>query len=369
VPVRAEAFYSELGVLELGLHVTPEALRRFRLTFSTRLDASVTPSTAPGDKPALPQPSGAVAGRIDEAKELVDGFFGNKRKDVDPKRVKELRRDLEKILGLREQWTTATNRELGGVLLAGAKNRRRSADHERVFFQLLGFALRPGVGAPFDDWRLEQLWPLWKEGVQYVADKTNWSSWWILWRRVASGLSAERQRDIGGYLLPWLLEQGTGKKGEGATPHGQDEMIRLAASLERLPASQKAELGAFVWKKLGRGGVTSYWPIGRLGARAPLCGSAADVVPAPLVAQWIDKVLNADLKTAEGASFALAQLARLTGDRARDIDEELRRRVIERMEKAQAPATLVRMVREHVELTADDEGQMLGDALPPGLRL
>jgi hypothetical protein len=369
VPVRVEALFSEIGTLDLSLKVTDEALRRFQLQFSTRqaTDGSV-PSEGAARAGQVPKAEG-LPKRIEEGRDLVLAFFGNKSKDVDKARVKDLRRDLEKIFGLRETWTTGLGRELAGALLGGAKNRRRSVEHERVFFQLTGFGLRPGFGAPFDDWRIEQLWPLWKEGVQYVNEKPTWSSWWVMWRRVAGGLSSERQREIGAWLKPWVLEQGTGKKGLGPTPHGQDEMIRLLSSLERLSAAEKVEIGDFVLKKIGRGGVTSFWPLGRLGARTLLAGSAHDVVGIDTAARWVDKILNADLKTGEGSAFALAQICRVTGDRARDLDAGLRQKVAERLEKAAAPAHLSRMVRERVEWTAEDEAQAFGEALPPGLRL
>ena len=367
-PVRVEAFFSEIGTLELSLKMSEEALRRFSLTFSTRAtDGGVDAATAvrAGEVPraeSLPK-------RMEDGRELVLAFFGNKSKDVDKAKVKDLRRDLEKMFGVRDTWSTGLNRELGGALLGGAKNRRRSLEHERAFCQLVGFTLRPGFGASFDDWRIEQLWPLWREGVQNISEKPTWSSWWVLWRRIAGGLSAERQQEIGAYLRPWLLDQGTGKKGSGPAPHGQDEMVRLWASLERLSAHSKVEAGEFVLKKLGRGGVSTWWPLGRLGARQLLAGSAHDVVPAQVAAQWVDKLLHIDIKTAEGAAFALAQLARVTNDRTLDLDIALRRKVAERLDKAGAPAHLAQMVRERVEWTAEDDAQAFGEALPPGLRL
>ncbi|MCC7070308.1 MAG: hsp70 family protein [Deltaproteobacteria bacterium] len=364
-PVRVAAFFSEVGTLDLSLQMTPEALRRFSLSFSTRAQGGDEGSAAT----AAPTKAEGIHRRLEEGRELTLQFYGSKNKGVDTKRVKDLRRELEKLFGERDTWSTGLNRELCGTLLGAAKNRRRTVDHERVFCQLLGFTLRPGVGVPFDDWRMEQLWPLWKEGLQHTGEKPSWASWWVMWRRVAAGLSTERQQDIGAYLKPWLLEQGTGKKGEGPTPHGTDEMVRLVASLERLAAADKVELGAFVLKKIGRGGVSTYWPLGRLGARHLLAGSAHEVVPAAVASEWAEKIMNADLKSAEGAVFALAQLARVTGDRARDLDPALRGRIAERLTKAGAPAHLVQMVREQVEWTAADEAQAFGEALPPGLRL
>jgi molecular chaperone DnaK (HSP70) len=367
VPVRLEATLTEVGTLELALKMTDEALERFQLSFSTRLDG-VVDDGGRGAAGAVPA-AGPVHKRIDEGKDLVLGFFGTKSKDVDPKKVKDLRRDLEKIFGLRETWPLPLLRELGGTLVTGAARRRRTAEHERAFFQLLGWCLRPGSGAAFDDWRIEQVWPLWKEGVQYIAEKPTWSSWFVLWRRVANGLDAARQAEVWAYLKPWLLEQGTGKKGVGAAPAGQDEMIRLACSLERISSTEKAALGEFVMKKLGRGGLLSAWPLGRLGARVPLAGSAHDVVDAAVAARFVDKILESDLKTLDGALFALATIARRTGDRARDVDAAVRDRVIARLEKAGAPAALVGVVKDVVPLSADDEAAAFGDALPVGLRL
>jgi hypothetical protein len=367
VPVRIEALLSEVGTLELSLKTTPEALQRFRLSVNTRLDGTVDGDGA-ARAGSVPK-AGPVHKRLEEGKSLLLGYYGGKSKDVDSKRVKDVRRDLEKIFGPRQEWSLPLARELGGVLLTGAARRRRSVEHERAFFQLLGFCLRPGVGAAFDDWRVEQVWPLWKEGVQYVAEKPTWGSWFVLWRRLAGGLDAARQREIWDYLKPWLLDQGTGRKGVGPTPHGQDEMVRLACSLERLPASEKATLGDFVVKKLGRGGLGSFWPLGRLGARAPLQGNASDVVAADIATRWIDRLLEQDLSTADGAAFAVASIARLTGDRARDLDASTRERVIARLHKAQAPAAWIAMIREVVPWSAEDEAQALGDSLPVGLRL
>ena len=52
VPVRLEATVSEIGTVELALRMTPEALERFRLSFSTRLDGVVEASAAAKFMPA-----------------------------------------------------------------------------------------------------------------------------------------------------------------------------------------------------------------------------------------------------------------------------------------------------------------------------
>jgi hypothetical protein len=59
----------------------------------------------------------------------------------------------------------------------------------------------------------------------------------------------------------------------------------------------------------------------------------------------------------------------MTGDRSRDLPDEVRAAVIKRLETAHAPATWVTMVRETVELDEADEGRVFGESLPPGLKL
>ncbi|HNC68466.1 MAG TPA: hypothetical protein PLT85_15525, partial [Thauera aminoaromatica] len=67
--------------------------------------------------------------------------------------------------------------------------------------------------------------------------------------------------------------------------------------------------------------------------------------------------------------FAAAQLARLTGDRARDLAPELRDEVARRLAALRAPQSWITMVREVVSLDDADRRRSFGEALPPGLRL
>ena len=148
-------------------------------------------------------------------------------------------------------------------------------------------------------------------------------------------------------------------------------MTRLAAVLERLPAARKIELGELLLARLARKGESPqpWWAVGRLGGRVPAYGSAHDVVPAATAAVWLERVLALDWKAVAPAAFAATLLARLSGDRERDLDETLRARVLQRLRAAKAPATWLRMVEEVVELDEADAGRVFGEALPPGLRL
>jgi len=64
---------------------------------------------------------------------------------------------------------------------------------------------------------------------------------------------------------------------------------------------------------------------GRLGARVPVAGAAHHAVPPDVAATWLESLLALDFRSAEDAPFAVAQLARRSGDRALDLDEASRR--------------------------------------------
>ena len=93
------------------------------------------------------------------------------------------------------------------------------------------------------------------------------------------------------------------------------------------------------------------------------------MVETAVVEQWLAAIMSLDWKKVEPAGFAASHLARMTGDRSRDINETLRAEILRRLAAAGAPANWSAMVREVVQLDQADEKRMLGDALPPGLKL
>jgi hypothetical protein len=373
VPVHLRAGLTEIGTLELWC-VAETTRERWRLEFELRGSES---ESAPAVTESMPA---AFA----DARQWVERIFGGKPrpllevKGAPPKDVKQLWASLERTLGPREDWRPPVLRELWSVLLAGAQKRRRSAEHERVFFQLLGYSLRPGFGYPLDEWRCEQSARLFAEGVQFHKDKANWTEFWILWRRVAGGLTPARHQEIWNWLKPHLQIRVPARapkalpKVKGIQPEGLDEMVRLGASLEHLEPVDKAGLGAGIAARLqdpAAAGGPWIWALGRLGARAPIYGSVHKTLPSPQAAQWAEALLDPRIVTLEGALFALAQLARLTGDRSRDLDAEVRARVLQALQAGGAPASWERMVGEVVALEAADRVRALGDTLPVGLAI
>jgi molecular chaperone DnaK (HSP70) len=364
VPVQLEAALTEIGTLELWCAATDRDAR-WKLEFSLRQAARDAGEEVRSELAQAPR-------RLAEARAAVELFYG-KRAAVERGEVKGLFRELERLLGPREQWPTPLVRELWAALHAGRARRRRSADHERVWVQLTGWCLRPGFGAPLDGWRAEETWQVFREGLQHQGEPRAWQAWWVLWRRIAGGLDASAQRTLFESVAPFVRPREPRKpppRVPGVKPEAVDEMIRLAASLERLDPGEKVEAGEWVLARIEGEAPAPHllWSVGRLGARVPFHGSAHLVVAPAVAEEWAARLLALPVPRRE-LVFPLVQLTRRSGDRARDVDEAVRARVLAALADARAPEETIRAVRDVAAASEEEEGRIFGDSLPPGLRL
>lgn len=361
VIVQLAVNQTELGTLKIQCVYIEDNNQRWDVEFQIRKKGAVqTDAGLPAQFPAIV--------------EKIQAVFGSKSRQIDPKAVKNLRADLEKQLGCsRNEWETPLLRALFAVLLEGSKYRRRSDAHERVWLSLTGFCLRPGFGYPLDDWRVEQLWKNYPQGIQFVNETQNWTEWWTLWRRIAGGLNVQAQEqifaDIAKYINPAAARQaGIAKQIKN---RGYDDMVRVAAVLERLSVGKKIQLGEWLLKRLQKASEPdqTWWAVGRIGARMPFHGSSHNVIPADIVDKWLRQILPEDWKKIPQAGFAATLISRMSGDRARDIDEKMRRQIIGKLKLSKAPSSWIEMVEHVKELDEKEEKQIFGEALPPGLKL
>jgi hypothetical protein len=273
-----------------------------------------------------------------------------------------VRSALEALLGARGEWSGATCRALFDVFMAQRAGRGRSATHELSWLRLVGWCLRPGTGAPGDGARMRAMWQLYGDGLAHPS-KGNWGEWWILWRRVAPGLEPSQQQRIFDDVRAFF----TNPSPNAPRAPGQVELLQTLAALERLPPAHKEAAGEWFMQRAEA--VGTYLPIGRLGARVPLHGGGEHVVRPDVAQAWLEKLLALDWKRANGAAFAAALIARISGDAARDVPPELRRTVAARLEELSGPPSWVDMVTHASALSSADVGRVLGEALPAGLRL
>lgn len=361
VNVQLVATQTEVGTLKIQCVSTEDEKQRWDVEFQIRKQSKRVINTE--------LPSFYL-----EAEEKIRAVFGTRSKQVSLKAVKSLRSDLEKQLSLsRNQWDTALLRAFFSCLLEGIKYRRRSQNHERVWLSLIGFCLRPGFGTPLDDWRVEQLWKIYPLGIQFVNDAQNWSEWWTLWRRIAGGLPPHAQaqifNDLSIFLNPASAKQVNIAK--QLKKRSYEDMVRLAGVLEHLSVDKKIQLGEWFLKRLQKFSESqqTWWALGRIGSRVPFYGNNHTVVSAATAALWLEQLMRQDWKKNLQASFAAALISRKSGDRATDIEEGLRLKVIAQLKLSKVPLSWVCMVENFKPLDEQAKKQIFGEALPPGLKL
>ena len=314
---------------------------------------------------------------LETAQKLVKAVYSPKARTASglPKDPAGLRKRLEETLAARrELWLPRTLRELFEALSDVEDGRFASALHESRWLNLAGFCIRPGLGYPKDGARIRKLWALFGQDLRFKRDEENHREWWILWRRAAGGLDIKQQSSLFERISPQLLpSQQKSRQGpkEAERPGVLQEMWRLAASLEWVEPGLKVQLGETLLSGLSPSQAPpySFWALARLGARWPVSGTVSHVVPHDVVEGWVRRLVKLLRAHGDRVSFTLAHMARLTGDRSRDLDEGLRRELLARLTEAGAPERHRQLVGDIVQLAESERGTLLGDSIPPGLQL
>ncbi len=370
---------TELGALELEAvaRATGNERDRWRLAFDLRA-ADESTGEAPGEKPVTTSDeSGVDAAALDRAVQLLQSTWA-KEGTSDPQAIMK---SLSAILGPRDRWPVPVLRALWEPLHALRGGRGKSAQHEARWLNLVGYALRPGFGYPLDDWRCRETWRLFNAGVVHDKDDPCRLEWWILWRRISGGLTKTQQDELWKRVAPHLLPSFAKKPDRKPVgPQESAEMWRTLAAMERLTGKQKVELGDVLVAQLENRRSEKKvldlapWALGRLGARVPLYGPPrrGGSGAGQKVERWIERLLAiADREDAPGEALALAvaEMARASGDRVRDLDEPTRQRLAHWLRQRETSGRLARVVLEPTARLQTEQKLAFGDALPSGLRL
>ena len=361
VEVQLACQLTEVGTLKMECVSVDNDVQRWQLEFEVRNQQ------ADSDEQAELHP------RLNECKELISRLYSGNKKSADNKEIKTLTKDLEKRLGKRDEWDFTTLRHLFDTFSLGRKRRRRSEQHEKNWLRLAGFAMRPGFGDPTDSWRMEQVWGLYQQSIQF-QNHQGWTDWWVFWRRVAGGLSQEQQEDIladiAKYLHPGAAKNP--KSAKDAQDKGYEAMVRLSASLEHLEVEDKVLLSTwFLSKAMNHNQFEQahWWALGRLASRTPLYGSQHSVIPREQVEQWLPKLLEQNWIKEPMIAFAAVMICRKTGDRLFDISDDYREQVLAKLKQSKVPDSWFSLVEEVKELSDSESKRIFGDALPSGLSL
>jgi molecular chaperone DnaK (HSP70) len=358
IPVRLTAEINELGLLQVAARsLAPEIRQTWPLEFNLRPhERAAAFAVAPPPELVIPPAALAEAGRRIEA-----GFApaGVRR---DKMTAQRLMQSLEQAIGRpRAEWSGVALRELWSHLEASAPGRELSVEHEEVWLILAGFLLRPGFGVVMDEARIDALWTLCGAGPRFAGRRTRLQHY-ILWRRVAGGLSQERQET----LLATL-----------PAANAPDEAIRMAGAFERIGLDRKAALierflAAAVALAAEKKHVAPYLAaLGGLLSRTPFYAGPESVVAPSLVESAFEALRKLDWRSAElsEAQTLFLRAARVVDDRRLDVAKPVRDRIAEKLQKAGVSALRVDRLRHFAAVERSERVSLYGETLPPGLIL
>jgi hypothetical protein len=372
IPVQVSAKFTEVGTLELWCEAR-QTNHRWRLQFQLRGEGTALPLPAPG---TVSEEHVVDEALLAEAVQLIQAVFASNTPPAgEVVTPQNLTRQLEQTLGTnKEGWPLSAIRRLWDGLWEQGKGRERGPEYEARWLNLIGFCLRPGFGHTTDEWRLQQLWKIYPRGPLHGNAVQCRVEWWNLWKRVAGGLSRQQQTVLYNDVAPWVLPKLRDKIKTGRSKVGPQEireMWQVMGSCERLNAEAKADLGEELVRLVEKNKASDQeiWALSRLGARALLYGPTNCAVRREAAAAWVERLLRAEWHKPETTAFAVVQIARCTGDRTRDLDEELRQRVAERLAPLPSGQRWAKQVLEVVALEAKEQARILDESLPAGLRI
>ncbi len=371
ISVYAHARLTEIGTLDLWCSEVDSA-RSWRLQFDVRsaTQTDVEASESVGEAEGIVEEASWQACQI-----LMEHTFGADGKQGAEALVKQ----LAAALGAeRLDWPMSLLRRIWETLMDFEPGRRKSPVHEARWLNLLGFALRPGYGLGVDDWRVAETWRIVYGKLVHGTANCRTESW-ILWRRIAGGLSAGHQRAIAEPFLSSVrglhrrFTTGKGGGDLGITPQHSIEMWRLLGSLELLATGVKIELGNAMVELASKKSMKParqaiIWSLGRVGSRTPVYGPLNTVVSVDVASRWLEKIMKVREPT-DVDKLAVMQMSRRTDDRYRDLGNKLRHEVLDWLQGHDAPAHFTELVRDGGTLDSEEQGRVFGEALPKGLRI
>jgi molecular chaperone DnaK (HSP70) len=371
LPVRLKAKVNELGLLQVScVRADGDIRQSWPLEFSLRPHEQNSEG-APGSEtnPESPVPAGpnAATDVIEAARKRIASLFAGPVSQADKLTAARLGKSLEQILGMpKSEWNSVLVRALWPALESCMAFRQRSVDHEETWLILAGFLLRPGFGVAGDEIRIDSLWRVRDTGLHFPGKRIKCQEY-LLWRRVAGGLTPARQESV--------LAAEFEKIHRHNSPPA--ELIRLAGSLERLPHDTKAGL---ITRFIGAASDLAHEKkpcapylaaLGLLLNRAPLYAGPETVVSPDLVESAYQTFRDFDWSEPELSELKTLFLraARVVGNRSLDLPQPLRNRISDKLEKSGVALLRTGKVRDFAPVGRWDRISLYGESLPPGLIL
>jgi len=362
IPVGLVARVNELGLLQVSIHSRAPGLDQvWPLDFNLR-QPERTEAEAPVQAEANAPPD-----KIEAAAARIKAVLGRPAGKGDKLTAPRLLQSLEQILGLpRGSWNAVLLRALWPSLESCRDGLGLSVEHEEAWLAVAGFLLRPGFGVAQDEARIDTLWRLRETGARFPGKRIRVQEQ-ILWRRLAGGLSRERQEALAQSEMARIVQS------KSAAP----ELIRMVGAFERLGPELKADLvrrfidSAAALASEHKHCAPYLAALGALLNRTPFHSGPEAVMPPALVEQAFDALRGFDWADPEliEAQTLFLRAARAVADRTVDLGESLRLKIANRLEKCGVSPTRTARLKSVVAVERAEQIGYFGDDVPPGLIL
>lgn len=318
-----------------------------------------TENTAPAKK-RIP----LTATQLKKVSKLLDDAFSEKIE------FNNVFKEIEEIIGSsRNEWDAEMLRQLFDIFIEREEEFRQSQGSLILWFRLLGYTLRPGYGVKGDEVRVDRMWKMVYESFDF-DNAEFWAEWWVMWKRIAPGLSAERQMGLKGRVESILFgsKKKHDKKMHKVVQHERNQLWRLLGYLERLPVEEKQRLGNWILLAPLSFGADSVAlaALARLGARELAYAPDNLMVPQVTANAWAQTLLKKAIPGNSYLDTALREIGRKTGDRLVQIEDNLRKEILDVFKKKLRKKNFIQPLLKAVKLEEKDLQEITGEVLPSG---
>jgi hypothetical protein len=368
VPIGLVAKVNELGLLRVVCRSTdPDLEQSWPLEFNLRTSEPTTAGHVPDTKTQPVIAPNVAADAMDAGRTAITDAFVKPLGRKEKLSATRVQKTLEKVLKTpKNDWNWAVVRGMWSILEACMAQRGQSVEHEETWLILAGFFLRPGFGAPLDASRIDGLWKIRDSGLRFPGKRVQ-AQEYILWRRVAGGLSRERQERILAKEMKRLT----------TTANPQPELIRMAGALERIGHETKTELvnhfvSTAAMLARDRKHCAPYLAaLETLLNRSPFYAGPEAVVSPELVEFAYGEFADLDWTDPELTNLQtlFMRAARVIDNRTLDVSKGSRQQIAAKLEKSGIPSQKTAKLKQFAPLEGSERSSLYGEALPPGLIL
>ena len=274
-------------------------------------------------------------------------------------------KSIEEIMGSkRSSWHAEMLRQLFDIFITD-KRFLASESAMSIWFRLIGYSLRPGFGVKGDIERVDIIWDMLNSKFEFKNPEF-WSDWWVMWKRIAPGLSIERQNMLKDYIFPILFPKQ--KLNRKVTQHERNQIWRLIGHLEKLPIEEKEKIGWWAVRAPQSYGkdLLALHAVGRLGARDLAYAPETLLLPQSVANEWASHLLRKAIPGNSYLDWALRELGRKTGDKLVQIDDVIRKKIVDILKQKHRKKSFIQPLIKAARLAEKDLAEFTGESLPSG---